>query len=362
MLSIDVVRCRLASTNEFILRTCFDLRQKMLVTCSGIIVSDVIAAGLPKISKPGELTFAPLGIKLCIGGHAANVSIDLTKLSLPGKEISLVGAVGEDLFGDFIEDELKKHGIVTHLERVRKAATSVDLILVVEGEDRRYHADVGANYYLDIDHVLAALEEEKPLIFYVGAAGLLGEFDERLVEVLQAAKRLGCITFVDPVVPYRHGWEPLLSALKWVDIFHCNNVEALELAGKKELGEALETLSKDTKLTVVTSGEYGLLAKVKDRKIIMPAFKVPTVDPSGAGDAFCAGIIYRLIRILYRKRQEIHEISNEALLQILLEGAASGAVCVTGIGTTTAVTREKVDELLEEQGRTILEQVLVSSK
>jgi len=334
----------------------------MLVTCAGILVSDIIAAGLPKISEPGQLTFAPLGIRLCIGGHAANLSIDLTKLGLAGREISLVGAVGDDLFGDFIEGELEKYGIITHLERVREAATSVDLILVVKGEDRRYHADVGANYWLNTDHVLATLEEEMPTIFYVGATGLLGEFDERLAEVLQSAKRLGCITFVDPVVPYKHGWNTLLSALGWVDIFHCNSSEALAMTGKKELGEALKVLSEGAKLTIVTTGEHGLLAKVKKQEIEMPAFKVPTVDPSGAGDAFCAGIICGLARMLPPKGFDIDRMSTEDLLHILLEGEASGAVCVTDIGTTTAVTRENVDRLLKEQGSTIMEHTLVRSK
>jgi len=334
----------------------------MLVNCSGILACDIIAAGLPKISKPGEVTFAPLGIKPYIGGHAANVSIDLTKLCLPGREISLVGAVGQDLFGDFIEVELKKQGIITHIERVQKAGTSADEVLIVKGEDRRYHVNVGANYWLNPDHVVAILEEEKPLIFYVGATGMLGKFDHRIAQVLQTAKKLNCVTFVDPVVPYKHGWNQLLSALKWVDIFHCNNVEALEMTGKKELDEAVEVISKDAKLTVISTGEHGLLAKVKERKISMPAFKVPTVDPSGAGDAFCAGIIYRLIQILSHEKTEIHKISTEELVHILLEGEASGAACVTGIGTTTAVTRRKVDKLLKEQGSTIMKQVRVYSE
>ena len=54
----------------------------MLVTCAGILICDIIAADLQKISNPGEVTFTPSGIKLCIGGHSANVSIDLMKLGL----------------------------------------------------------------------------------------------------------------------------------------------------------------------------------------------------------------------------------------------------------------------------------------
>jgi fructokinase len=334
----------------------------MLVNCSGILVCDIIAAGLPRISKPGEVTFAPLGIIPHVGGHAANVSIDLMKLCLPEGEVSLVGAVGQDLFGDFIEDELKKYGIITHIERVKKAVTSVDEVLVVTGEDRRFHTNVGANRWLNPDRTLAILEEEKPLIFYVGATGILGEFDHQLTKILQAAKKLNCVTFVDPVVPYKHGWGPLISALKWIDIFHCNNVEALKMTGKKELGEAVEVLSKDAKLTVVTTGEHGLLAKVREQMISMPALKVQTVDPSGAGDAFCAAMIYRLTQILSHKKIEIHEISTEELTRVLLEGEASGAACVTGVGTTTAVTRRKVDKLLKEQGSTIMKQVRVYSK
>jgi sugar/nucleoside kinase (ribokinase family) len=54
----------------------------------------------------------------------------------------------------------------------------------------------------------------------------------------------------------------------------------------------------------------------------MPGFKVKQRDPSGAGDA----------------------------------ARAAGAACVTGLGATTSVTRENVNNLLKEQGKRILEQ------
>jgi len=41
---------------------------------------DIVAADLPRISGPGELVYAPRGIELLVGGHAANVAIDLTKM------------------------------------------------------------------------------------------------------------------------------------------------------------------------------------------------------------------------------------------------------------------------------------------
>jgi fructokinase len=333
----------------------------MLVTCAGILVCDIIAADLKKISNPGEVTFTPSGIKLCIGGHSANVSIDLIKLGLKKGSVSSIGAIGNDIFGEFIEKELKKYNVITHLEKVKEAGTSIDLILVVKGEDRRFHIDVGANYYLSPDHVKSILKEEKPFIFYVGATGLLGKFDEKLSNILQEAKMLGCITFVDPVVPYKHGWEYLISSLKWIDIFHCNNIEALNMTGKENLEEAIEDLlKKGVNLVIVTMGENGLIARNKEVRIKMPAFKVKTIDPTGAGDAFCAGVIYHIIQTMYNKKLKISELSINELILTLLEGEAAGAACVTDVGTTTAVTRENVDKLLKEQESIIMKNTLIS--
>lgn len=335
----------------------------MLVTCVGILVSDIIAADLPKVSDPGELIFVPSGIELCVGGHSANVSIDLIKLGLPKGRVSSVGAVGEDLFGDFIEGQLKKHGVVTHLERKRRSGTSKDLILVVKGQDRRFHVNIGANWLLNPNHVRAVLKKEKPYVFYVGATGLLGKFDEQLSDILREAQRLNCITFVDPATPYKHGWKNVISSLKWTDVFHCNNVEALSMTGEEELEDATKTLiNKGAKLVTVTMGERGLIAGTKEFMLNLPAFRVPVIDPTGAGDAFCAGMIYGIIQVMHRKRIEILGLSIKSLTRILLEGEAAGAACVTAVGTTTAVTRENVDKLLREQGSTILKRALTSLK
>ncbi len=331
----------------------------MLVTCVGILVCDIIAAGLPKISDPGEIIFVPSGIELCIGGHSANVSIDLMKLGLPKGEVSSIGAVGIDLFGKFMEKELKNHGVVTHLERKANLKTSKDLILVVKGQDRRFHLDVGANCWLDPDHVLTVLKNQKPKIFYVGAAGLLGRFDQHLASILQEAKSLNCITFLDPVMPYKHGWEPVISALKWIDIFHCNDNEASSMTGIEEPEKATKYLvNKGVKLAIVSRGERELIAETKKFRLKMPAFKVSLIDPTGAGDAFCSGMIYGLIRLMRHKQVEITMLPIEKLIHILLEGEAAGAVCVTAVGTTTAVTREKVDELLKKQRSSIFDKTL----
>jgi sugar/nucleoside kinase (ribokinase family) len=330
-------------------------KDEMLITCSGILLVDLIAADLPKVSEPGELTYALGGIETHMGGHSGNVSIDLRKLGLGKGKVSSVGAVGKDIFGDFIEDLLKNHGVITHLQRVPKVGTSKDLILVVKGEDRRFHVDVGANWYLNPEYVLSVLEEERPLIFYAGGVGFTGKFDEQLAEVLQRARDLGCLTFIDPLTPYKHGWDFITPSLEWTDIFHCNNDEAKEITGKDDPREAAKVLTdKGVQLVIISLGEEGLIAKTKETLFEMPPFKVQVVDPSGAGDALCAGVISRLLKTVDHKRRELSGLSTEELAHILLEGEAAGASCVTMVGTTTAVTEENVNKVLNEQGETIL--------
>jgi len=328
---------------------------EMLVTCVGILVTDLIAAHLPKVASPGELIYAPKGIEMHMGGHCGNVSINLRKLGIKEGEVSATGAVGEDLFGSFLEGLLHQHETVTHLQKIPNVGTSKDLILVVKGEDRRYHTDIGANLYLDPKYVLSILEEEKPKVFYAGGVGLTGKFDEQLSMVLRRAKELECITFVDPVKPYMHGWDFIISSMKWIDIFHCNQDEGREITGKKNPWEAAKYLrKKGAKLVVISLGEKGLIAISKNAIFDMPAFKVPVVDPTGAGDALCAGIIRGLLRIIDHERREISRLSEKELANVLLEGEAAGAACVTGVGTTTAVTEENVTRILKEQKEELL--------
>ena len=321
----------------------------MLVTCAGIMVADIILADLPKVCQPGELVFAPREISLHIGGHAANVPIDLIKLGLRRDEVSTVGTVGKDSYGDFIESILAKHGVQIHIMKIEEAGTAKSVILVVRGEDRRVYHNVGANYFLDPDYVKAILREERPLIFYVGATGLLGRFDEQLFDVLEVAKAQNCLTFVDPVTPYQHGWEYIREALKLVDVFHCNNFEASDMTGISDFREALRSISEEgAKLAIVSTGEKGLVAAAKKMVFEMPAFKVPVVDPTGAGDAFCAGIIQALLEM--DRLRNISKLSTNNIVDILLRGEAAGAACVTGMGTTTSVTVKEVDELMLQQG------------
>jgi ribokinase len=329
-----------------------------VVLISGIAVVDLIASGLERPARPGELVFCSIRTKL--GGHACNVSADLVRLGFPRSRLRVVFPAGRDLFGGFLVRGLREQG-VRGIKPVLtdKAPTSLDLILVARGEDRRYHADAGANVEMTAAPVLGLLEEYRPRVYYAGGVGLLGRFDAGLPEVLRRAKSLGALTFVDVVSPYRKSWAHLRGALPSTDVFHCNADEAAALAGERDPALAAAAIRRmGAKNVFVTLGGKGTVAAAAGKLLRIPAFSVRVADPTGAGDAFSAGLIKCVHRLVGRGRRP-ESLSAGDWTSALLYASACGAVCATGIGTTTAVDGAKVEALLRRQGRGVARSVRV---
>ena len=329
-----------------------------MILVSGIAVVDLIASGLPHVARPGELVFG--SVRSSLGGHACNVSVDLAQLGFPRSRLRVVFPAGRDMFGRFLVDSLKERGLRVEPVLTDKAPTSLDLILVAGGKDRRYHADPGANIVMPPDHALALLEKHRPLFYYVGGAGLLNRMDARLDAVLKKARRVGARTFVDIVSPYRQSWDFLRRALPWTDFFHCNSDEAADFTGEGDPRRALKKILRlGATYVFLTMGERGGLAAVPGAVIRVPAFRANVKDPTGAGDAFSAGLMLRLYRALAAgtapERLTIDDWKN-----ILVYASACGAACCSGVGTTAAVSAERASRLLRLHGRAVARGITVS--
>ena len=317
------------------------------VLCSGSFMCDLIATDLPRIGDPGDLIYAPNGIQLHPGGHAANVAIALAKLG--ETDVTATGSIGTDPLGDFMEASLRENGVEVNAQRLADDPTSKNIALVVRGEDRRFYAELAANTMLTPDHVTSVLGETRPEIFYQGTIGGLRALDGHLESVLRKARELGCTTFVDVIRPYPGGWDGLERSYPLIDVLHCNGPESQVLTSEEDFLKAATALSeRGVALCLLTLGERGLIAVKGETRLRVPSFSVEAVDTTGAGDAFCAGVISALRRAGFQ-HDDLPSITQETLKQVLVEGSAAGAACVTATGATTAVTRENVDALLAEQ-------------
>jgi len=324
----------------------------MLVLCSGSYLADILVPGLPGIGPPGSLTYAPKGIHLSPGGHSANVAIDLAQLGQSG--VHSTGCLGDDAFGEYIVRELTRSGVTAHPQVATGVPTAKNVALIVEGEDRRFIAELTANTLLEPRHVMGLVEELRPSVFYQGTVGGLRYVDQQLGRVLAHAKSLGAATLVD-IIPPTGGWSHLNGAYRHMDCIHLNLHEAMQLTSRKRIREALNVLAEnEVPLVLVSDGEHGLHALLGEKRIRMPAFSVRAVDQTGAGDALCAGLIESVSR-RGLSLGGLGEAEADVILGVLMEAQAAGAACVTGIGATTNVRRSITEALIREQGNRVLE-------
>ncbi|MGD0802957.1 MAG: carbohydrate kinase family protein [Candidatus Bathyarchaeia archaeon] len=319
----------------------------MKVLCAGSFMIDIVAPHLPAITPPGGLIYAPKGITLSIGGHAVNVSVDLAQLGQSG--VAAAGCIGDDILGRYIQETLGAIGVEARPQVLKSTPTAKNIALTVEGEDRRFIAELAANTLLTPDHIEFLLTE-RPRIFFLGTIGGLKYIDANLKSLLAVAHASGATTVVDVIQPTEPDWSHLTRAMNGIDILHLNEEEAHQVTGLVDpISAARRLRTGGANTIIVTKGSSGLFALRGDAEIIMPGFRIEEVDATGAGDALCAGLIHSLM-----ETGNPSEASEDEFIHALLEGQAAGAACVTSAGATTSVNSKSVKALLREQGEAIL--------
>jgi sugar/nucleoside kinase (ribokinase family) len=309
------------------------------VVCAGVVVADVFVPPLLQLPEPGELVVTE-DFVVETGGCAANAGIALARL---GVRPTVVARVGDDLFGDFVEHELSAAGVdVSGLARTAGLGTSKTVIVPVSGEDRRYVHTFGANAALsaaDIEFALATA----PDVLYVGGFLVLPALrQDELAGQLRRARRSGTQVVLDVVAPSGRtlSSDDVAGLLPQVDYFLPNDDEAAALTGEREPRRQVERLRElGAGTVIVTMGDRGVVAGNADGVIELPAPHVEVVEPSGAGDAFAAGLVYGLLE-------------GWALPRNLEFASMMGASACKRLGCTAGLpTRAEADAYLESSVR-----------
>jgi sugar/nucleoside kinase (ribokinase family) len=295
--------------------------------CLGNLVADIFASPIDSIPRAGQLKLTDRFV-FGVGGCAANTAACLKRL---GREVKVLGKVGEDLFGDFVLKDLERLGVdATGIKRSQTHSTSATLIINVKGEDRRYLHAIGANADFTLAEVeSSALKETRAL--YVGAYLAMPGFQvNELMQLFRAARQRSVKTILDVVVPAGSpgSLEQVGPVLPHTDAFLPNGDEAGALTGQTDPAKQAESLARFNPecVIVITQGRRVVLARRGAEVIQAGRFKVDSVDESGAGDAFAAGVIHGLLE-------------KWSIEQILRFASAIGASCTRKLGCLDGVFR-----------------------
>ena len=293
------------------------------VGCAGILVADTFCGPMKRLPAEGEL-LALDHMPSKAGGCAANVAIDLAK---QGIGVEVCGCVGTDASADVLFQSFEAAGVSCgQVTRLDTHPTGKTVILLVEGEDRRYLHVFGANAAFDVRRIRRDWIDGLKVLYLGGLFAMPALRTDELAELLGYCRQRGIVTVVDVVVPHTHaGMDGLCPLLPHVDYFLPNDDEARRLTGLADTEQQIEAfLRHGARTVIITRGREGSIAARGGERWRGEVFEVDSVDPSGSGDAFATGVVTGIVR-------------GWDMPQMLRYGAALGASATTAIGTTDGV-------------------------
>jgi sugar/nucleoside kinase (ribokinase family) len=228
---------------------------------------------------------------LDIGGSGGVFTAVLSEL---GIKTYIISKISNDFFGDYLIQRLKGHGAGTDKILIEEGMDTGATISLSYTEDKIQVSSVEMLKKFNIsDIVFEGLENIKHVHF--SSYYMMGGLQDDYIKIINSIKkRYGNITFsMDTNDDPSDKWgDEIYNILPHIDIFFINKKEALMIAKKENIDDALEKLSKIVKTVIIKLGIEGYIARDTDNIYKGASLNVDFRDSTGAGDNFDAGFIY----------------------------------------------------------------------
>lgn len=240
--------------------------------------------------------------KTLLGGEISTAVIACSRWGLRTR---YVGRLGEDHAALLHRTAFEKAAVETRIITVEDASSPQSLILVDGTGERTVLCHRDPRLTLEPDD----LERE----WITSARALLvdGYHTEAAITAARWAREAGIpvLADLDVIRPGVHDLLPL------VDYALASLEFPPALTGESDLARALAVLHDDfgCRMAGVTLGVHGVVTWDGKRLVQRAAYRVPTVDTTGAGDLFHAGFVYGLLQGWPLERQLDYACAAAAL-------------------------------------------------
>ena len=228
------------------------------------------------------------------GGSAGNTAAGLAAL---GCKAGFIGQVADDQLGAIYQHDIESQGVDFIVPaRADVGATARSLILVTPDAQRTMNTFLGAAQMLDKSDIDPAEIAEAGIVYlegYLWDPPAPRAAIEKAIEAAHAAGRKVAFTLSDTFCVDRHrdGFWKLIKDGK-IDILFANEAEAAAMEEENDVERAIDLLSREVPMLVVTRSEAGATAIAGGERADVPAELIERlVDTTGAGDLFAAGFI-----------------------------------------------------------------------
>jgi sugar/nucleoside kinase (ribokinase family) len=308
--------------------------EKFDVVVIGDVNPDVVMHGPDVVPEFDQHEKLVPDAAVVIGGSA---SITASACARLGLRTRVVGALGDDVFGRFMLEQLRERQVDVELCPILPGVATGFSVILSHGSDRAIMTYAGTIdsillSQLPIEAILAARH------VHIGSYFLQPHLASQLPGFLGMLRAAGVTVSVDPNWDPSGAWDGgLQSLLGQVDLFFPNAAEARALTGLTGTAEAAERLAQRAAVVALKDGHNGGLVAAGTKLVRRSAYAVDCADTTGAGDAFNAGFLKGWL-------------SNLPVEQCLAYACASGALTTRTIGATGS--QPTYEEVLALAGQT----------
>ena len=266
------------------------------------------------------------------GGKGDNQAIAAARA---GGDVTFIGAVGDDNYGELLKKSLEANNVKTHLKIVPNMSSQIATILIDETGENRIVIVPGANNFVDkkqIDDNFDIIKECDIILMQL-------EIPMETVEyVIDKFYQLNKILILNPapgaelsdnIIKKCTYLTPNENEIGLITKMPYDTIDNIKLAGKC-------LIDKGAQNVLVTLGEKGAYLKNKNEDIIIPTMKVKAVDTTGAGDCF-NGVFAMYLAL------------GKSVIEAIKYANVASSISVTRPGTVPSLPyKEEVEEKFKE--------------
>lgn len=299
-----------------------------------LVVGSINMDLVTRVSKSPKIGETVLGedFKQIPGGKGANQAVAMARL---GSDVSMIGMVGEDSFGNTLLAAIKKDGVdISGIGRCKNRSTGIASIVVDNDANNSIIVVSGANFEIkkeDIDANIKLYENSEIVVHQLETPLDIVEYS------LKISKKLGKTTILNPA-PAKVMSDEII---KNVDYLIPNETELELLTGmpvktKEDILLACrKMMAKGVKKLIVTLGARGAIYVDDQGSREFGVYKVEAVDTTAAGDSFIGGLASA-----FSKGESVERAMDLA--------AKVGAITVTREGAQTSLPT--MDDVMNFKG------------
>lgn len=291
---------------------------------------------------PGTQTEEALRFTSALGGSAANIAAGVVRL---GASASLITTVSDDAVGRFVQRELARYGIeASHVACLGGQCRTSLAVVETRAADCQsviYRNDA-ADLLLTEAHVAGIGLDGYGALIVTGTALAVEPSRSATVSLMKQARSAGVPVIFD--VDYRpYSWVSTTDATTTCrmaaeasDMVVGNDVEWDVMAGGSGGLAYAGQLAGGRAAAIYKMGEKGSVSLAGGTSFETPIYRVTALKPTGAGDAFMAGLVTGLAAGL-------------DLGSSVRRGTAAAAIVVTRVGCAPASpSAEELDQFMRD--------------